>query len=264
MCHSIIGIVSPEFQLLNNIVGQGKMMAKKFTRCRCVHCLEEFDSLTSDHVFPDSWYPETTPENLEKWQMPACTKCNTVHGRMENDLLLRFGLCVDPDDPNSLGIVQKALRSVDPTYAKKEKDREHRLKRRHKIMKGLIFTDDIPKESIFPNFGRHDGHPTEDQPGILIAQSDLIMLGEKLVRGVTYVVDGRYIEKDHDVEVFFLRDEAAAPIVAVLQKHGTKYERGPGIKVTRVVPHDMLTSALFAIEIWGKLRMYASVQPSSE
>jgi len=45
-------------------------MAKKFPQGRCIHCLEEFSSLTSDHVFPDSWYPETTPDNLEKWQMP--------------------------------------------------------------------------------------------------------------------------------------------------------------------------------------------------
>lgn len=239
-------------------------MAKKFPPGRCVHCLEGFDSLTSDHVFPDSWYPETTPENLEKWQMPACTECNRIHGRMENDLLLRFGLCIDPEEHKSLGIAHKALRSVDPTQAKKAKDGEHRLKRRHKVMRSLISPDSIPEEAIFPNFGKHEGFPSEDQPGVPIAHSDLVMLGEKLVRGITYVVDGRFIENDHKVEVFFIRDDAAAPIVAQLQKHGTIYEREPGIKVTRVVPHDMPTSALFSIEIWGKLRMYAAVQPISE
>lgn len=234
-------------------------MAKNFPPGRCVHCLKEFDSLTSDHVFPDSWYPETTPKNLEKWQMPACIECNKRHGRMENDLLLRFGLCIDPTEHKSLGIAQKALRSVSPIHAKKDKDREHRLKRRHKVLRTLIPHDLIPEESIFPNFGGHEGFPPEDQPGVLIAQSDLMMLGEKLVRGITYVVDGRFIEKDHKVEVFFLRDNAAAPIVAQLQKHGTIYECGPGIKVIRAVAHDMPTSALFSIEIWGRLCMYAAI-----
>jgi hypothetical protein len=236
-------------------------MAKKFPPGRCVHCLEEFDSLTSDHVFPDSWYPDTTPENLEKWQMPACAECNKKHGRMEHDLLLRFGLCVDPSEPKSIGIAQKALRSVNPKHAKKEKDREHRGKRRDKVIRNLIPHDLIPEESIFPNFGRYEGFPPEDQPGILVAQSDLIMLGEKIVRGITYVIDGRFIEKDHKIEVFFLREDAAAPIVALIQRHGNVYECGPGIKVIRAVPEDMLSAAIFIIEIWGRLRMYAAAQP---
>ena len=51
-------------------------MATTFYKMHCVYCLKLFEELTSDHVFPKSWYPETTPENLEKWQMPACVECN--------------------------------------------------------------------------------------------------------------------------------------------------------------------------------------------
>ena len=39
---------------------------------RCVHCLKDNVVLTSDHMFPKAWYPDATPENLEKWQFPAC------------------------------------------------------------------------------------------------------------------------------------------------------------------------------------------------
>ena len=239
-------------------------MAKKFPPGRCAHCLEEFDTLTSDHVFPDSRYPDTTPENIEKWQMPSCSECNKKHGRMENDLLLRFGLCIDPSEHKSLGIAQKALRSVDPAHAKKPKDREHRLKRRHNIMRNLLPSRKVQDEAIFPNFGRHPDYTGADQPGVLVAESDLKMLGEKLVLGITYVVDHRFIEKDHQVEVFFLRDEAAEQILTQLNKHGVRYECGPGITVLRAVPHDMSTAALFAIEIWGRLHMYAAVRPTIE
>ena len=196
--------------------------------------------------------------------MPSCYECNKNHGRMENDLLLRFGLCIDPAEYKSFGIAQKALRSVDPAYAKKPKDSEHRLKRRHKIMRTLIPSRTIQDEAIFPNFGRHHDYPEADQPGVLVAESDLKMLGEKLVRGITYVVDQYFIEKDHKVEIFFLRDEAAEPILSQLQKHGTKYECGPGITVLRAIAHDMPTAALFAIEIWGRLHLYAAVRPLSE
>jgi len=58
-------------------------MGKKFSNCRCVHCLRFFKVLTSDHVFPVSWYPETTPDNLEKWQMPSCKKCNEKYGKID-------------------------------------------------------------------------------------------------------------------------------------------------------------------------------------
>src|SRR5947208_16017660 len=34
---------------------------------KCVHCLKDVAERNSDHVFPASWYPDSTPPNLEKW-----------------------------------------------------------------------------------------------------------------------------------------------------------------------------------------------------
>ena len=60
-------------------------MAKVFKPCKCVHCLRYCDSPTSDHVFPKSWYPDTTPQNMEKWQIPSCENCNTEYSKIENE-----------------------------------------------------------------------------------------------------------------------------------------------------------------------------------
>ena len=79
-------------------------MSKKFTNTRCVYCLRFFKKLTSDHVFPKSWFPDTTPQNMEKWQIPSCENCNTEYSKIENDLLQRFGMCVDPDSIAAKGI----------------------------------------------------------------------------------------------------------------------------------------------------------------
>jgi hypothetical protein len=76
---------------------------------RCVHCLKEVEERNSDHVFPESWYPDSTPPDVEKWQIPSCIPCNSEYGRLEQDFLIKVGFCLDPHDPTSASIVQKAV-----------------------------------------------------------------------------------------------------------------------------------------------------------
>jgi len=107
-------------------------MASRPPPGRYVHCLEYKDRLNWDHVFPAAWYPETTPKDLYKWQIPSCIHCNNIYGVLEKDLMIRLGLCLEPDDPCK-GIAEKALRSIDPSLAKNEKDRLARLSKRRQI-----------------------------------------------------------------------------------------------------------------------------------
>jgi hypothetical protein len=44
-------------------------------------------------------YPDTTPENLEKWQIPSCLECNQRLGKLENDLIGRIALTLDANPP---------------------------------------------------------------------------------------------------------------------------------------------------------------------
>src|SRR5215471_12248463 len=111
-------------------------MAKKLGPGKCVHCLKDVEERNSDHVFPASWYPHSTPPNLEKWQIPSCIPCNTAYGKLEQDFMLKVGLCLDPYDPASASIVQKALRSVKPAEARNPRDAAHRLRKGQKILDG--------------------------------------------------------------------------------------------------------------------------------
>lgn len=104
-------------------------MAKKFPPGHCVHCTKYFDELTSDHVFPQAWYPKSTPPNLEKWQVPACTKCNRDYGRLEEELLLLIGTCLSNERLESLGIGTKVVNAVDPSRGRNEKDESIRLRK---------------------------------------------------------------------------------------------------------------------------------------
>ena len=42
-------------------------MTKKFTNLHCIYCLGYFENLTKDHVFPESWFPDSTPKGKVVW-----------------------------------------------------------------------------------------------------------------------------------------------------------------------------------------------------
>ncbi len=80
---------------------------RKFGTWQVLHCLADSVERNWDHVFPESWYPQTTPSNLEKWKIPSCIRCNSALGMMEDRLLIQLAHALDPDHPGSAGIYDK-------------------------------------------------------------------------------------------------------------------------------------------------------------
>ena len=239
-------------------------MAKRPPPGQCVHCLGHFEELTWDHVFPAAWYPDTTPENLEKWKIPSCLPCNALHARSEGELLVRLGLCINPDDPKNSGIVDKALRALDPASAHNDRDARARAADRQKILKQVLESQAIPRQAVYPGFGPHPDMPESEHVGVPISATGLRRLTEKIVRGITYVHDRKFIEQPYRVELFVLPEEVTGPIEEMLARFGQKHERGPGITVARaLVPEDRMT-AVYGIEIWGRLKTYALLSREGE
>jgi hypothetical protein len=65
-----------------------------------------------DHVFPRSWYPDSTPAKVQRWTAPSCGKCNRDSGTKETELFVRMAFCVDPRKPGADGLAKQALRAV--------------------------------------------------------------------------------------------------------------------------------------------------------
>lgn len=236
-------------------------MAKRPMAGRCVHCLQFHDELTWDHVFPEAWYPETTPENTEKWKVPSCGPCNNDHGRNEAELLVRFGLCVPPDQLSNMGIVDKALRALNPDAAKNARDAGARASKRARILNQTLSGSNIPRQAIYPGFGPQLEQAEADQVAITISAHGLKQLTEKVVRGLTYLEEGKFIESTHEIENFVVNEAGASEFRAALDRFGTTHERLPGLRIRRAaIPEDRL-SGIFEIEIWGQLKLYASVTP---
>jgi hypothetical protein len=154
---------------------------------KCVHCLKIFEHLTWDHVFPEAWYPDTTKPNQYKWQVPSCQDCNRKYGTLENDLLIRISICLEPSDPACAGIFEKGIRAIDPRYAKNEKDKRFRQAKREKIRRELWVGEEIPQKHLYPNFGLNADIPIQDQRAVTISPDSVKRLAEKIVRGIFYI-----------------------------------------------------------------------------
>ena len=159
---------------------------------QCVHCYQEVETRNWDHVLPVSWYPDSTPTNMEWWKVPSCTTCNKEYGKLERELLGTIGLCLDSSDPEISSVVDKALSSIDPERASCRKDRRAREREREKLLEKIQKVKDIPLESVYPNFearGASNEHITMPVP-----KDGIERMARKIVKGVLYKEKGIFLE----------------------------------------------------------------------
>lgn len=236
---------------------------KKSRSDRCVFCLKYFneenpdDRRTDEHIFPKSWYPDSTPDNIEKWQVFSCHSCNEEYSKIEDNLFSRLGLCIPHNQAKTSGIPEKALRSLTPRYAKNKRDRKLRMAKREKILKEIEMMKSQPDEGYLPNF---EGKPgKQNQTRLAIRADYLEKLAEKLIRGMTFRIDSILIEEDYQIDFSLLRDDNSGFFMQKIRSFGETFYREPGIVVGRAVPHGDPKSSLYYIEIWGQLKIYGTV-----
>ena len=237
-------------------------MAKVFKPCRCVHCLRHCDSPTSDHVFPKSWYPDMTPQNMERWQIPSCENCNTEYSKIEDDLLQRLGMCVDPDSVAAGGIANKALRAVDSKCGRDEKDKEKRSRARHRLLGSVMPVSSLDIRGVLPD--KSPQPISEESFGMLIPAEALKQIGNKFIRGITFIASGLYIDSQHEVSIFFAHEMDCQFITKMLNQYGKRYDNRPGILIEYAPCQDDPQSGLYYIEIWNKVYMYGTVTPKGD
>lgn len=234
------------------------MAKKKLGPGRCVHCLKDVGERNSDHVFPESWYPDSSPLDVEKWQMPSCIPCNTEHGKIEQDFMVKIALCLDPYDPASASIVQKALRSVKPSAAHNARDAQHRLGKGKRILANALQGNRIPDHGLYPGMGDRWPDIPGERTAILIPKDYFDRITVKIVRGIFFIEDGLFIEPPFKIDVYALPEDGDATWTQALGRWGKVYERKPGVKVRRAVAEDGVSS-LFEVTFWKQFKTYAAV-----
>jgi len=236
------------------------MHKKRPSPGRCVHCLKDYELLTWDHVLPESWYPEGADEFV-KWQIPACEPCTKRLGEIEENLLVRLGLCLDPKELTSLGIPDKVLRSLNPAFGKNERDRRYRKGKREKIIKEVIVLKELPQQGIFPNFGPFPDIEYKEYPTVMLDPEDVSKFAEKITRGIAYIADKSFIENSYKIELFIIDEQKATELKNMIDSNSTLFDRKPGLLVKRLLVENDKVGGIYFIEIWGRFRMYVTVSP---
>ena len=123
---------------------------------RCVHCGQPLAKETADHVFPKSWYPDTTAPEVQRWTVPSCGNCNNKLGAIESKVFSRLALCVDPRKAEAAGLSAKVMCSLGiGVNGLNAQEAEHRRAQKLKIMEAI--EPYRPGISILPGFGPHPG-----------------------------------------------------------------------------------------------------------
>jgi hypothetical protein len=242
-------------------------MSKRPPPGTCIHCGNHFEKMEWDHIFHKAWYPDTTPPGLEKWKAPSCPICNRAYGELENDLLVRFGLSLDPRDPDSKVIIEKAMRAVDPSLATNEKDRAAREKKRAGLideMKKISAMGPLNRKHFIPGFSpmehtaRYGEYPTV---GIGLSHGSLIKFGEKLIKGSTYIDEGSFIPNGYDLKVLFLLPEHQEHFLSTIVHSGLSRHRGPGLIIGRAKSIEDRFSAVFIFVLWRRIVLNGICMP---
>src|SRR5262249_570664 len=112
---------------------------------------------------------------------------------------------------------------------------------------------------MYPGLGERGGRPREDQLAVRVPADSFRRLTEKIVRGIFYVEDGKFIEPPFAVEFLALDSRVGKSVREVIEKFGTTYAREPGVAVRRAVAPEDGMSSMFEIEFWGQCKTYAFV-----
>lgn len=230
---------------------------------RCVHCGEESTKTTMDHVFPASWYPSTTPPNLQRWTVPSCATCNGTLGTMEKELFIRLAMCVDPRKAEAAGLSAKAVRSIGiGAEGLSVKERTYREALKQKVLASAQRYQ--PGTETFPGLGPHGDFPVGEQWIVTFPADILAAVAKKIVRGSEYVLAKRIVEQPYDMRVYFAHDQdVPEPLGRAFQCSAAQTAHlGPGFRLFRIVPHDEPNTAIYKIVVWGTVVIYGAIIPN--
>ena len=202
-------------------------------RGTCVYCLRNMPAktLTRDHVIAKAWYPASTPPNTERWKVDSCKQCNHDFGEIEQEMLIRFGLCLDPDDTASASIVQKAMASINPDLGKTVKESRARQALRVRILRDVQQVDTRPTKGVLPDFGRNWDRGSRHI--VLVPARELHQIIRKWVRGLHYLVSERLIPRSRRIDVFHVTHEVADVAFQDIEPYAPVYIKPPGVSVMR-------------------------------
>jgi len=193
---------------------------------------------------------------VQRWTVPSCPECNRVLGQLEQDLLIRLALCIDPTSEAASGLGSKALRSLGVDAEElSETERSRRDKLKTKIRSELMaYADVAEKPGAIPGLGPQDRQSA--QWAIPIPWAGLSIIAEKIARGCEYKLRDRFIENPYGIRTFVSGSDFM-PLPLAL--HAETFNFGPGCIVRRVFGAEDPGVVRYGISVWNSLHLHVSI-----
>jgi hypothetical protein len=218
---------------------------------KCIHCLRLSERLTYDHGFPSSWYPDSTPRNVQRWTAPSCPRCNNELGRLERDFFIRTVLCIDPRKEAVAGLAGKALRSLGLRAGElSDLDRSHRERLGAKFRAELMPFSDVAKgPGVVPGLGPYENSPW----AVPIPWASLAIIAGKITRVCEHRLGGRFVEPPYGIRSSV--DTSGGVLPDVLLPFAKVFDFGPGLRIARLSAVDDPLFVRYWISIWDTLHL---------
>lgn len=228
----------------------------------CVYCFKKIDtnSGNKDHVFPDSWYPDSTPNNVQRWKVPACKKCNSKFQVAEDELFVRWGIGVEPGVDACLGIHERAMKRIAFLGVKDFRRFRRKLSVLRKIVNSLhLWKPETTHAGMTPKPG------VRTDMAVLIPKKFKDLFSKKLIKGTEFKLRNKYIRGEKRIRFFYemSNDPLRGHYIAWerLLSGGETINLGPGFCVKWAVDPNNTERSLYCFDIWGHIRFWGLVYP---
>jgi hypothetical protein len=228
----------------------------------CIHCVRPIDAPEKDHVFPDSWYPDTTPWTVQRWTAPSCAKCNRTFGQMEQDLLVRLVGSIDPKSSAVSGLCARAFRTLGiGTTGLSTVEQERRNKLRAQLRSELMPSSETAQRAgAIPGLGPP---AAQSKHSIPIPYASLSMMAEKIARGCEYRYKNRkrLVVPPYGVLTIILDPEY---IPQPFASEAELIDFGPGCQIRRLAGIEDENTVWYFITIWQALNIHVRIELETE
>jgi hypothetical protein len=238
-------------------------MAARATRAKpiCVYCCAA-EGVDREHVFPYSWYPDTTPPEVQRLTVPACRACNERFKRHEESVGHDLIMVADSARPEAAGVHERLSKSWRADQAKTAKEGKHRLIKANRIWRTMRWADPAPGG---PHVQIHSasGLVLRVSPARAIEKPGLKALAEKFIRGLHFGETGELLGP-LEVLASMVHDRGPepnaaewAPMFKAVQSEPVDQRLGPGFWYRRYHGSGI---SFWAFLLWGDVIIAALVK----
>jgi hypothetical protein len=233
----------------------------------CAYCGEHAAALEDEHVFPNSWYPSSTPTGAARIKVPSCPKCNRDAGQLEERLQRSWAACIDLNNPAAIGIWDRVHRSLRAEDAHNERDAKARAGNRKKLL-AAIQPIPIEQEGRFPGFAAQDPSFMLQSSGSVVVAANAISIEarhvasitEKFVRGLHFATHGSPVPTSVKIDTYVVHERAWSEMLNSLES-STPQGVPPGFVFWHRMAKENPMFAVWYFVIWGQIFLQASTTP---